>query len=327
METSRSTLTIDDFQIIRTIGTGTFGRVKLVKLRGNEKMPPFALKILRKKLIVRYKQVDHVRSERETLSKISKLPHPFIVNFFLTFQDETFIYFLFEYICGGELFSFLRQQIRFPLDTVKFYACQMVLAIEFLHSKDIVYRDIKPENILIDRKGNLKLTDFGFAKVLTGKTHTMCGTPEYMAPEVIMKGAGYDFNADWWSFGVFLFEMIEGKAPFFDEHPIQIYQRILTGKYSFTHCTSRKLRGLISKLLVESGKRIGRKNGVKDIKNHGFFDKINWNDVISKAILAPWVPAIESRDDTHYFHEYCDTEDGVASVTGSVDLNVLFQGF
>jgi serine/threonine protein kinase len=245
----------------------------------------------------------------------------------MTFQDETFIYFLFEYICGGELFSFLRQQIRFSVDSVKFYACQMVLAIEFLHGKDIVYRDIKPENILIDRKGNLKLTDFGFAKVLTGKTYTMCGTPEYMAPEVIMKGDGYDFLADWWSLGIFLFEMVEGKPPFFDEHPIQIYQKILIGKFNFFHCGSRKLKGLIKKLLVESGKRLGRKNGGKDIKNHGFFDKVGWNDVLSKIIPAPWVPAVESRDDTQYFNEYCDTDDGAPSVAGSTDLNVVFQGF
>lgn len=324
METSRSTLTIDDFQILRTIGTGTFGRVKLAKLNGNEKMPPFALKILRKKLIIKYKQVDHVKSEKETLSKIS---HPFIVNYFLSFQDETFIYFLFEYIPGGEFFTLLRQIIRFPAENVRFYSSQIILAIEYLHSKDIIYRDLKPENILIDRKGYLKLTDFGFAKIVNGKTYTMCGTPEYMAPEVIMKGAGYDLTADWWSFGVFLFEMIEGQPPFFDDNPIQIYQKIVTGKYIFVNCSSTKLKNLIKKLLQDPEKRIGRKNGAKDIKTHDFFGKLNWGEIINKHIIPPWVPAIESKDDTQHFNVYLETDEGAMSVAGSVDMNTLFADF
>jgi len=265
-----------------------------------------------------------VKSEKETLSKIN---HPFIVKCFLSFQDESFIYFLFEYIPGGELFTLLRHIIRFPAENVRFYSSQLVLALEYLHSKDIIYRDIKPENILIDRKGYLKLTDFGFAKILKGKTYTMCGTPEYMAPEVIMKGAGYDLTADWWSFGVFLFEMIEGQPPFFDDNPIQIYQKIVSGKFNFQYCPSIKLKNLIKKLLQDPEKRIGRKNGAKDIKTHDFFSKVNWADTISKHILAPWVPVVESRDDTHYFNIYVDTEEGTPSVTGSVDMNTIFEGF
>ena len=193
MECTKSTLTINDFQIIRTIGTGTFGRVKLVKLKGNDKMAPFALKILKKRLIIKYKQVDHVKSEKEILRLIK---NPFIVNFFVSFQDDDFIYFLFEYICGGELFSLIRQEVRLNIDVIRFYSAQLVLALEYLHSLRIVYRDIKPENILIDRKGNIKLTDFGFAKIIVDKTYTMCGTPEYMAPEVIMHSSGHDFLAD-----------------------------------------------------------------------------------------------------------------------------------
>jgi serine/threonine protein kinase len=323
---SRPTLCIDDFQILKTIGTGTFGRVKLARLKGNEKMPPFALKILKKSLVIKYKQVEHVKSEKEVLTKIQ---HPFITRFFLSFQDEAFIYFLFEYVCGGELFSLLRQVIRFDSETVRFYSSQLLLSVEFLHNKGIVYRDIKPENILIDRKGYLKLTDFGFAKCLDGKTYTMCGTPEYMAPEVIMKGEGYDETADWWSFGVLLYEMAEGGPPFYDENPICIYHKILEGKFSFKVLNDRKLKNLISKLLKDSKKRLGKKHGAEDIKRHGFFAKMSWNDVYYKNIIAPWVPSVESKDDTKYFCGYMDTEESAqtSSYYGSVDINSVFNDF
>ena len=322
MEYNQSSLSINDFEIMKTIGTGTFGRVKLVKLKGNETMPPFALKILRKKLIIKYNQVDHIKSEKQILQQIK---FPFIVNFFVSFQDQNFIYFLFEYIPGGELFSLLRHYVRFSTDTIRFYSSQLALTLEYLHSLSIAYRDIKPENILIDRKGNLKLTDFGFAKVVTEKSFTMCGTPEYMAPEVIMHSSGHDCTADWWSFGVLLFEMMQGFPPFFDDNPIIIYQKILIGKYEFQNSSDRALQNLIKNLLRESRKRLGRKNGSKEIEAHKFFKKIKWDDVIRKNITPPWVPEICSKEDTHYFSQYNDTEE--CSLCGSVDMNIIFKDF
>lgn len=322
MECEKNSLSIDDFRILKTIGTGTFGRVKLVKLKGNDKMPPFALKILKKKLIVKYNQVEHVKSEKLVLSKIK---HPFIVSFFVSFQDDTFIYFLFEYICGGELFTLLRQQIKFEGEVIKFYSSQMVLCLEYLHGSNIAYRDIKPENILIDRKGYLKLTDFGFSKIILEKSYTMCGTPEYMAPEVIRHSEGHNWNVDWWSLGIFLYEMAEGTPPFCDENPIIIYQKILMGKFSFNRCNDRKLKNLIEKLLREVDKRLGRKTGAKDIKSHEFYKKLSWVDIYNKTIPPPWIPVVESREDTQYFCEYLDTDE--ASVASSVDLSQAFSGF
>ena len=322
MDCDQNILTIKDFEIIKTIGTGTFGRVKLVKLKGNDKMPPFALKILRKKLITKYKQVDHVKSEKKILETIK---NPFIVNFFVSFQDESFIYFLFEYICGGELFSLIRYYFRLSSSWIKFYSAQLVLALEYLHSLCIAYRDIKPENILIDIKGNLKVTDFGFAKIIEDKSFTMCGTPEYMAPEVIMHNSGHDLTVDWWSFGVLLFEMMQGFPPFYDENPIIIYQKILIGNYEFVETKDKALKNLIKNLLVAEGKRLGRKNGAKDVKAHKFFKKVNWNEVLNKKVTPPWIPDKQSKNDTRYFSEYLDTEE--VSVRSSVDIESLFDDF
>ena len=175
---SRSLFTIGD-----TLGTGTFGRVRLVSYHHpplSAKPLHFALKMLKKSEILRLKQVEHIKAEKAILSRIC---HPFIVNLFTAFQDERYLYMLMEYVIGGELFSQLRKVGRFSNDTARFYAAEIVLALQYLHLKDIVYRDLKPENLLIDREGHIKITDFGFAKIVEDRTWTLCGTPEYLGPQ------------------------------------------------------------------------------------------------------------------------------------------------
>ena len=172
---SRSLFTIGD-----TLGTGTFGRVRLVSYHHpplSAKPLHFALKMLKKSEILRLKQVEHIKAEKAILSRIV---HPFIVHLFTAFQDERYLYMLMEYVIGGELFSQLRKVGRFSNDTARFYAAEIVLALQYLHLKDIVYRDLKPENLLIDREGHIKITDFGFAKIVEDRTWTLCGTPEYL---------------------------------------------------------------------------------------------------------------------------------------------------
>lgn len=138
-----------------------------------------------------------------------------------------------EYVCGGEIFRLLRQECRFINDVALFYATEIVSALEHLHSFDIAYRDLKPENLLIDNEGHMKITDFGFAKVVKDKTYTLCGTPEYLAPEIIQSTDGHDKSVDWWALGVLIFEMIAGYPPFYDENPWEIYTKILDGYYEF----------------------------------------------------------------------------------------------
>jgi protein kinase A/protein kinase X len=179
---SRNKISFDSFEILTTLGTGTFGRVRLVKLKGNNNAPAFALKMLKKTVVLKLKQLEHIKSEKSVLERFK---HPFIVTLLTTFQDSTFIYMLLEYACGGELFSRIRREGRFANDVGLFYTSEIVLAFEYLHNSNIAYRDLKPENILIDKDGHVKLTDFGFAKYITDASYTLCGTPEYLAPEII----------------------------------------------------------------------------------------------------------------------------------------------
>eukprot|EP01138_Halocafeteria_seosinensis_P006339 gb/GECG01006480.1/.p1 GENE.gb/GECG01006480.1/~~gb/GECG01006480.1/.p1 ORF type:complete len:312 (+),score=30.93 gb/GECG01006480.1/:1-936(+) len=168
-----------DLELSTTVGTGTFGRVRIAFHKTLKKY--YALKIMKKSEVIRLRQVEHIKSEIKLLNMIS---HPFIVNMIGYHQDPKRLYMLLEYVPGGELFSHLRKEGRFSNDGAKFYAAEIVLAFAYLHEQQIVYRDLKPENLLLTKKGHLKITDFGFAKLVEDKTWTLCGTPEYLAPEV-----------------------------------------------------------------------------------------------------------------------------------------------
>merc|ERR1740138_1712545 len=216
-------LSMKDFDLRSTVGTGTFGRVRVVKIKGSQDRSPFALKILKKSEVIRLKQVEHVKAEKEILMSIA---HPFIVNLLTVFQDEKRLCMLLEYVNGGELFSYLRKEGRLPNEHAMFYSGEIVLAFQYLQSEHIVYRDLKPENLLIDTDGHMKITDFGFAKVVEDRTWTLCGTPEYLAPEII-QSKGHGKPVDWWALGVLIFEMLAGYPPFYDDNPFGIYQQVL----------------------------------------------------------------------------------------------------
>lgn len=239
-------LYLHDFQILSTLGTGTFGRVRLVKHRcdGND-VEPLALKCLKKNAIIKLKQIDHVKSEKKVLSIID---HPFIVNLKGYFQTPSHVYMLLDYACGGELFTLLRREGRFANDVALFFASEILLAFDYLHAMDIAYRDLKPENLLIDRQGHVKITDFGFAKEVRDKTYTLCGTPEYLAPEII-QSKGHNKNVDWWALGVLVFEMVAGYPPFYDDNPMGIYQKIMDGYYEFPPHIEPKARDLVKSFL------------------------------------------------------------------------------
>ncbi|XP_076311665.1 cAMP-dependent protein kinase catalytic subunit 3-like isoform X3 [Tachypleus tridentatus] len=249
-----------DFEVKKTIGTGTFGRVCLCrdKVTGGY----YALKILEKADVIRLKQVEHVKNEKTILQQVT---HPFIIDMIWSTHDDSSLYMLFEYVCGGELFSYLRNAGRFNSTMGTFYAAEIVLALEYLHKYQIVYRDLKPENLLLDRDGNLKITDFGFAKKLTDRTWTLCGTPEYLAPETIMN-KGYNKAVDWWALGILIYEMLAGYPPFFDDNPVAIYEKILAGKIEWPRYIDPVAKDLIKKLLVpDRTKRLGcMKRSTKD---------------------------------------------------------------
>jgi protein kinase A len=183
--------TLTDFQIQRTLGTGSFGRVHLVQSKHNQRF--YAVKVLKKAQVVKMKQVEHTNDERRMLQQVK---HPFLITLWGTFQDSKNLYMVMDFVEGGELFSLLRKSQRFPNPVAKFYAAEVTLALDYLHSHNIIYRDLKPENLLLDRHGHLKITDFGFAKEVPDITWTLCGTPDYLAPEVVAS-KGYNKSVDW----------------------------------------------------------------------------------------------------------------------------------
>ena len=307
-----------------TLGTGSFGRVRFATHVGTHQH--FAIKMLRKSDVIRYHQVEHIRSEKEILHALSQDQHPFIVNLAASFQDPCYIYMIIECVIGGEFFSHLRNAGKFDNQTAKFFAAHVVLIFEHLHSKDIIYRDLKPENLLLDRKGYLKITDFGFAKIVSFKTYTLCGTPEYIAPEVLLN-KGHGKGVDWWTLGILMYEMLVGDPPFLDEDPMGIYQQVLTGKVRFTRSYDKCAKSLTKKLLTaDLTKRYGcLKQGASDIKMSKWFADMNWEALLEKKLDAPILPELSSPDDTSNFEEY--PEDMEEAAPPEYDGHDPFENF
>jgi len=209
----------------------------------------------------------------------------------------------------GNFFSYLRSAGRFNNNATLFYASEIVSSLDYLHSLDIVYRDLKPENLLIDKDGHLKIIDFGFAKRVTDRTWTLCGTPEYLAPEII-QSKGHNKAVDWWALGILIYEMLAGYPPFFDDNPFGIYEKILSGKMEWPRHVDQIAKDLIKKLLVQDRtKRLGNlKNGSDDVKRHRWFKTIDWEEVYYKQLKPPLVPKVSYEGDTRNFDDYPETD-------------------
>jgi len=320
-------LSLSHLELRATLGTGSFGRVRLVRHLSSNGY--YALKILKKSEVIYLKQVDHVKTEKKILEEIE---HPFIVNLAGAFQDDKNLYLLLEYVIGGEFFSHLRKAGRFPNDTARYYAAQITLVFEHLHSLMILYRDLKPENLLLDKNGNCKVTDFGFAKKVEYRTWTLCGTPEYLAPEIILS-KGHGKAVDWWACGILIYEMLAGYPPFYDEDPLGIYQKILEGKIKFPWHFDRHSKDLCKKLLTaDLTKRLGNlKGGAEDIKKHKWYvagtPPIDWDKLLKKEFGdAPVQPEVKEESDTSNFDDYPDSAEGSTQAIEQRD-QALFADF
>jgi len=291
----------DDFDVIKTLGKGSFGKVILVKFKKDERL--YAMKILKKDIIRKTNQITHTKTEREILARVY---HEFIVKLKFAFQTSEKLFLVTDFMQGGELFYHLHKEGRFKEPKTRFYVCEIILAIEYLHKNQIIYRDLKPENILLDSYGHIKLTDFGLSKFVfsyeNNKAYTICGTPEYLAPE-ILTGKGYDKSVDWWSLGCLIYEMLCGVSPFKIKKDAKLDIKIYEKKIDFPFYFSEESKSLIQSLLqLEPSKRLGYgKNDAQDLMDHCFFSGVNWEDVFRKNIPVPFRPVLKSADDLVYF--------------------------
>ncbi|XP_068154173.1 cAMP-dependent protein kinase catalytic subunit 2 isoform X2 [Drosophila tropicalis] len=234
------------------LGYGSFGTVMLVKEKSGKNY--YAAKMMSKEDLVRLKQVAHVHNEKTVLSAAR---FPFLVYLVDSSKDFDYLYLILPFINGGELFSYHRKVRKFNEKQSRFYGTQVLLALEYMHRMNLMYRDLKPENILIDCKGYLKLTDFGFTKRVDSRTSTLCGTPEYLAPEIIQLKP-YNKSVDWWAFGILLFEFVAGRSPFaaHNRDVILMYSKICLGEYRVPTYFTPQMKNLIEGLMqVDTSKR------------------------------------------------------------------------
>ncbi|KAI1103801.1 Pkinase-domain-containing protein [Jackrogersella minutella] len=315
---------LGDFDLLRTLGTGSFGRVHLVQSKHNQRF--YAVKVLKKNQVVKMKQVEHTNDERRMLGEVK---HPFLITLWGTFQDPRNLYMVMDFVEGGELFSLLRKSGRFPNPVAKFYAAEVTLALEYLHSKNIIYRDLKPENLLLDRHGHLKITDFGFAKRVPDKTWTLCGTPDYLAPEVV-SNKGYNKSVDWWSLGILIYEMLCGYTPFWDSgSPMKIYENILRGKVKYPAYVHPDAQNLLELLITQDlTKRLGNLyGGSQDVKDHPWFSEVTWDRLSRKDIDAPYTPPVKAgAGDASQFDRYPEETEKYGQ-PGSDEYGYLFPDF
>ncbi|KAI0643118.1 AGC/Akt protein kinase [Trametes meyenii] len=320
---SGQSLTIDDFELITVIGKGSFGKVMQVRKRDTSRI--YALKTIRKQYIVQRGEITHTLAERLVLARVN---NPFIVPLKFSFQSEQKLYLVLAFVNGGELFHHLQREQRFNEERSRFYSAELLLALEHLHELDVVYRDLKPENILLDYTGHIALCDFGLCKLNmkdSDKTNTFCGTPEYLAPEILC-GQGYNKTIDWWTLGVLLYEMLSGLPPFYDENTDVMYQKILHDPLVFGDDIGAEARSILTGLLTrDPTQRLGV-NGAEEIRSHPFFaNHIDFQKLIQKKIQPPFKPSVSSPVDVSNFDTVFTTEAPMDSVVEGSQLSQTVQ--
>jgi protein kinase A len=320
-----------DLVKFRILGVGTFGKVWLVSHKRTG--TAYALKQLSKREIIGHHQVDGVIREKNIMAS---LDHPFVVNLVSTFQDERSLFMLIELVQGGELFSVIHTETRdgIPNGNSRFYAACILESLAHLHHRCICYRDLKPENILIDNRGYCVLVDLGFAKIVVDKTFTLCGTPEYLAPEIILS-KGHDKGVDYWAFGVLIYEMLVGRSPFYSygTDQVSLFKRIVQVKYTFPNggMVHELAQDLIQRLIVRrQANRLGcLSRGDCDVRDHMWFNIIDVDRLLRKQIPPPWTPRIKDPLDATHFDSYRHLENEPPSTKPplSPSQQLLFKDF
>jgi len=324
-----SKVRLADFELLKVLGRGAFGKVMQVRKKSDGKI--YAMKILKKGAIVARNQVEHTKAERSILQQ---LQHPFLMTLRFAFQSKDKLYLVLDYFQGGELFFHLKSQRRFSEEVARLYVAEIALAFGHLHALGVIYRDLKPENILLDDNGHVCLTDFGLAKEVQegDKAHTFCGTPEYLAPEIV-QGLGHDKAVDWWSLGILLYELTVGIPPFYSQNVNEMYNKIQHGVLRFPPFLSEGCKQLIVGLLNrDPKKRLGSDKDVEDVKAATFFagqDHWDWDRVYRKEMDPPFKPKVKDINNPVNFDDEFLREPVIDSVVvgSALDQTADFQGF
>ncbi|CAI8602808.1 unnamed protein product [Vicia faba] len=349
MRLQRAKMGVDDFELLTMIGKGAFGEVRVCREKTTDHV--FAMKKLKKSEMLRRGQVEHVKAERNVLAEVDS---NCIVKLYCSFQDDEYLYLIMEYLPGGDMMTLLMRKDTLTEDEARFYVGETVLAIESIHKHNYIHRDIKPDNLLLDRYGHLRLSDFGLCKPLDCSTleekdfsmgqnvngstrneersapkrtqqeqlqnwqknrrtlaYSTVGTPDYIAPEVLLK-KGYAMECDWWSLGAIMYEMLVGYPPFYSDDPMTTCRKIVNWKshlkFPEEAGLSPEAKDLISRLLCNVNQRLGSK-GADEIKAHRFFKGVEWDKLYQ--IEAAFIPEVNDELDTQNFEKFDESDSQV----------------
>ncbi|KIW32721.1 uncharacterized protein PV07_04249 [Cladophialophora immunda] len=327
VENRQGSLKIDDFELLKVVGRGSFGKVMQVMKKDTGRI--YALKTIRKAHIISRSEVAHTLAERSVLAQIN---NPFITPLKFSFQSPDKLYFVLAFVNGGELFHHLQKEQRFDINRSRFYTAELLCALECLHGFKVIYRDLKPENILLDYTGHIALCDFGLCKLDMkdeDRTNTFCGTPEYLAPELLL-GHGYTKTVDWWTLGVLLYEMLTGLPPFYDENTNEMYRKILQEPLHFPgpEIVPAAAKDLLQKLLDRNPERRLGAGGAAEIKAHHFFAGIDWRKLLQRKYEPSFKPnVVDARDTANFDKEFTSEVPKDSYVEGPVLSQTMQQQF
>ncbi|KAG1454513.1 hypothetical protein G6F56_007301 [Rhizopus delemar] len=290
-------VTLNDFNFLYVLGKGNFGKVMLAEDKYDKKL--FAVKVLKKRFIIDNDEIESVRSEKRIFLAANREKHPFLIGLQSCFQTESRVYFVMEYVSGGDLMWHIQRE-PFSERRAKFYACEVLLALEYFHSQGIIYRDLKLDNIMLGLDGHIKVADYGLCKEnmwYESITGTFCGTPEFMAPEILLEQK-YGRAVDWWAFGVLVYEMLLGQSPFRGEDEDEIFDAILEDEILYPVNMSRDSVSICQRKKLGAGP-----SDATEIKEHPFFQGVNWEDMLAKRVPPPYCPTTNGPLDISNFDE------------------------
>lgn len=333
-------MSLDDFDLLRVIGRGSYAKVFLAEYKRTGKT--YAMKVIKKSSVNDDEDIDWVQTEKHVFEQATN--HPFLVGLHSCFQTESRLFFVIEYLSGGDLMYHMQRKRRLPEDHARFYSAEICLALDFLHLRGIIYRDLKLDNVLLDSEGHIKLTDYGMCKEglkVGEQTSTFCGTPNYIAPEML-RGESYDFSVDWWALGVLCFEMMAGRSPFeINENPSEnpdlntedhLFQVILEKPIRIPRNLSAKANSLLKGFLQKNpADRLGSVSGLKEIEQHFFYNGIDWKLLEQRMVQPPHKPQVSDERDLTNIDELFTNEPVVLtpespSVLARIQQNE-FEGF